>query len=62
MCNEESNDYDSDCLVTIDNAVVHFAGALGVDTSLLIIDDLTWRWGTNFKRSDLYPSVEIVRS
>ena len=49
-------------VVTIDNAVVHFAGALGVDTSLLIIDDLTWRWGTNFKRSDLYPSVEIVRS
>ena len=46
----------------IDNAVVHFAGALGIDTSLLIIDDLTWRWGTDLKKSDLYPSVEIIRS
>ena len=49
-------------VITIDSAVVHFAGALGIDTSLLIIDDLTWRWGTTFKKSDLYPSVEINRS
>ena len=48
-------------VITIDSAVVHFAGALGIDTSLLIFDDLTWRWGTNFKKSDLYPSVEINR-
>ena len=49
-------------VITIDSAVVHFAGALGIDTSLLIFDDLTWRWRTNFKRSDFYPSVEIKRS
>ena len=49
-------------VITIDSAVVHFAGALGIDTLLLIIDDLTWRWGTNLKQSDLYPSVEINRS
>ena len=49
-------------VITIDSAVVQFAGALGIDTSLLIFDDLTWRWGTNFKKSDLYPSVEINRS
>ena len=49
-------------VITVDSAVVHFAGALGIDTSVLIIDDLTWRWGTNLKKSDLYPSVERKRS
>jgi ADP-heptose:LPS heptosyltransferase len=50
-----------DCLVTVDTAVAHLAGALGVKTYLLISKCPDWRWGTEGEKTALYPSVTLVR-
>jgi tetratricopeptide (TPR) repeat protein len=50
-----------DQVITIDNSVVHFAGAIGVETKLLLPWLPNWRWGLNSSKCDWYPTVEIFR-
>lgn len=48
-------------VVTIDNSTVHFAGAIGVETLLLLPYASNWRWGISDEKSYWYSSVKIVR-
>ena len=50
-----------DCVVSIDNVIPHLAGALGVDTRLLLPYVSDERWGTHNKKSYLYDSVKFYR-
>ena len=63
------NDLDSlaslisacDCVVSIDNIIPHLAGALGVDTRLLLPLVADERWGINSNKSYLYDSIKFYR-
>ncbi len=50
-----------DLVVTVDTAVVHLAGGLGVPTILLDRYDNCWRWLHGRSDSPWYPSVRILR-
>ena len=49
-----------DLLITIDTAIVHLAGIMGVKTWLLLGYGSDWRWSTK-KDTFWYTSVELVR-
>lgn len=49
-----------DAVVTVDTAVAHLAGSLGVPTFLLLWTGADWRWGVE-DRTPWYPSIEIIR-
>jgi ADP-heptose:LPS heptosyltransferase len=48
-----------DLVVSIDNATVHLAGALGVDTKVLLPFNSDWRWGCKQSRSYWYRSLQL---
>ena len=48
-------------VVSVDNATVHLAGALGVETDVLLPFNSDWRWGVNESSSYWYSSVNLVR-
>ena len=50
-----------DLLITIDSAVAHLAGALGVRTFLLLRRVSDWRWFDERKDSPWYPSMTLFR-
>lgn len=50
-----------DVLVTIDSAIAHLAGALGIKTYLLLPYASEWRWFSETKTTQWYPSVEIFK-
>lgn len=50
-----------DCLVTVDTAVAHLAGALGIKTFLLLSACPDWRWGIKGETTPLYSSMTLVR-
>lgn len=50
-----------DLVISVDNSNVHFAGAMGVPTWLLLSDHPNWRWPLNDERSNWYRSVEFFR-
>ncbi len=50
-----------DCLVTVDTASAHLAGALGVKTILLLPYAPDWRWGTQGETTPWYPSLTLLR-
>jgi len=50
-----------DGLVTVDTAIAHLAGALGVKTALLLPWNCDWRWGREGDRTCWYPSVTLCR-
>lgn len=50
-----------DCLVTVDTAVAHLAGALGVRTYLMLPYCPDWRWGITDNITPFYPSVMLIR-
>ncbi len=50
-----------DLLVSVDNSNVHFAGALGVETWLLLSDHPNWRWPADQVQSNWYRSVRFIR-
>jgi hypothetical protein len=50
-----------DCLITVDTAAAHLAGALGVKTFLLLPHCPDWRWSTTGETTPLYPSLTLMR-
>lgn len=50
-----------DLVLSIDNSVVHLAGALGKQTWVLLPYIPDWRWQMDIKTSVWYPSVQLFR-
>jgi hypothetical protein len=49
-----------DCVITVDTAVAHLAGGLGIPTFLLLPAAASWRWGLN-DTTPWYPSMRLIR-
>ena len=50
-----------DHIISISNATIHFAGALGKSASLILPKSCEWRWGRTEQTSIWYDSVTIFR-
>jgi len=50
-----------DLIITVDTAVAHLAGALGVKTFLMLPYSSDWRWFEDTKTTPWYNSVEIFK-
>ena len=50
-----------DLVVTVDSAVAHLAGAMGVPTWILVHHPSDWRWLAGRDDSPWYPSVRLFR-
>ena len=50
-----------DVLITVDTALAHLAGALGVKTYLLLCHAPDWRWFDNTEKTEWYPSITIIK-
>ena len=50
-----------DVLVTVDTAVAHLAGAIGLPTILLLAKQADWRWGQSGPPVPWYPSITAIR-
>jgi len=50
-----------DVLLSVDTAVAHVAGALGVPTWVMVSCPAEWRWGRTRDDSLFYPSVRVLR-
>lgn len=50
-----------DFVITIDNCVAHFSGALGLKTYLLLPKQHDWRWFEETKKSIWYENLHIFR-
>ena len=50
-----------DLLITIDTAIVHLAGVMGIKTWLLLGYGSDWRWMTDPQLNNWYKTVELIR-
>ncbi len=50
-----------DCLVTVDTATAHLAGALGLKAFVLLPYCPDWRWGTDGMATPFYPTLTLLR-
>ena len=50
-----------DLVISVGNATVHLAGALGVNTWAILPQTPNWRWGLSGDQSRWYSSVRLVR-
>jgi hypothetical protein len=50
-----------DLLITVDTAVAHLAGSLGVPTWLLLPSAASWRWMRDRSDTPWYPSMRLFR-
>ena len=50
-----------DLLITVDTAVAHLAGALGIPVLLLVTNIPDWRWLMDRDDSPWYPTVRLYR-
>ena len=50
-----------DVILTVSNSVAHLAGALGVQTVVLLPSAPQWKWSGSGQESVWYPNVQLVR-
>ncbi len=50
-----------DIVITVDTAIAHLAGALGIETWVLVYKPGDWRWGSDSSRTHLYPDMRLFR-
>ena len=50
-----------DLVISIDNATVHFAGALGVPAWVMLNKLPEWRWGHDTETCNWYPTLKLFR-
>ncbi len=50
-----------DLIISIDNSIVHFAGAMGIETWVLLPKSPDWRWQAECTNSYWYDSVRLYR-
>ena len=50
-----------DLVISIDNTTAHMAGALGVQTWLLLNQKPDWRWLEDTSDTLWYPNVDVLR-
>jgi FkbM family methyltransferase len=50
-----------DLVISVDTAVAHLAGSLGIPTLVLLSTEGSWRWMLERATSPWYPSVRILR-
>lgn len=53
---------DMDLIITVDTAILHIAGAMGVPVYGMLATNPDWRWGLNSATTDWYPSVTLFRA
>ena len=51
-----------DCVVTVDTAILHLAGLLGVPTIAVLPLSADWKFLTETEKCVWWPSVKIVRN
>jgi Flp pilus assembly protein TadD len=49
------------CVITVDTAVAHLAGACGIKTFLLLAYCPDWRWELRSEKTNWYPSFTLLR-
>ncbi len=50
-----------DLIITVDTAVAHVAGALGVPAWVLIASEHDWRWLLDREETPWYPTLRLFR-
>ncbi len=50
-----------DYLISLDSGITHLAGALGVNTKLLLKKYPYWRWGNEEQKVQYYMNYEVYR-
>jgi tetratricopeptide (TPR) repeat protein len=50
-----------DCLIAVDTAAAHLAGALNIKTYLLLPHCPDWRWGASGKTTNWHPTMTLLR-
>lgn len=49
-------------VITVDTSVAHLAGAMGIETWLLVSPPTDWRWGITGEKTRWYDSIRIYRA
>ncbi len=50
-----------DVILTVDTAVAHVAGALGLPVWIMVAHPAEWRWGRDREHAPAYPSAHLIR-
>ena len=51
-----------DLIITVDHLIAHLAGALNIDTILMLPCVPNWRWDMNFRDTSIwYKSFRVIR-
>lgn len=50
-----------DILITVDTALAHLAGSMGIKTYLLLCHAPDWKWFDNNKKTEWYESITIIK-
>jgi len=53
--------FNLDLIITVDTAIAHLAGALGLRTWLLLPSCPDWRWLYDHESTNWYPNMKLFR-